>query len=221
MLRSATHAVAATLAALAGLMLCSGANAQSTDTTNDTRDQVVVPKVERRDMTLPKLPGSNDFEVGAFFGTYATQNFGASAVGGLRVSYHISEDFFAEAAFGVTEVSDDSFRQILPGGVFTDGKETLTYYNLSAGYNVLPGEVFLGGNVAKPTALYLIGGVGSTSFNQQRAQTFNVGFGWRVMLTDRYGLRIDLRDHIFTTDLLGERQSTQNLEFTVGASVFF
>ena len=40
--------------------------------------------------------------------------------------------------------------------------ETLNYYNVSVGYNVLPGEVFIGSNCAKASAFYLIAGIGST-----------------------------------------------------------
>ena len=76
-----------------------------------------------------------------FVGTYATQNFGSSVVGGLRLGYHITEDFFVEGVYAQTKVSDSSFRQGLPGGVFPDEKEKLSYYNLSVGYNVLPGGV--------------------------------------------------------------------------------
>jgi outer membrane beta-barrel protein len=185
-----------------------------------TNDQVVVPQVDRRDVTLPRFP-SNDFEFGAFAGTYATQNFGSSAVGGLRAGYHITEDFFVEGVYAQTKVSDELFRQVLPGGVFPEKKETLSYYNLSVGYNVLPGEVFIGGKRAKPAALYVIGGVGSTKFDQQRRPTFNFGFGYRLFLTDRAALQLDMRDHIFSLDLLGKRQSTQNLELTGGLTVFF
>ena len=117
-------------------------------------EQVIEPQVERRDVKLPRFP-SKDFEIGLFTGTYETQNFGASSVSGLRLGYHITEDFFAEAAYAQTKVSDETFRQILPGGIFPTGKDTLKYYNLSAGYNVLPGEVFLGSNRAKATAVYL------------------------------------------------------------------
>ncbi|MEO7007656.1 MAG: outer membrane beta-barrel domain-containing protein [Caldimonas sp.] len=185
-----------------------------------TNDQVVVPQVDRREVALPRFP-SNDFEIGAFAGTYATQNFGSSAVGGLRAGYHITEDFFVEGVYAQTKVSDELFRQVLPGGVFPEKKETLSYYNLSVGYNVLPGEVFIGGKRAKPAALYVIGGVGSTKFDQQRRPTFNFGFGYRLFLGDRVALQLDMRDHIFSLDLLGKRQSTQNLELTGGLTVFF
>ena len=183
-------------------------------------DQAVVPQVDRRDIERPRFP-SNDFEVGAFAGTYATQNFGSSVVGGVRVGYHITEDFFAEAVVAQTRVSDELFRQILPGGIFGGQKPKLSYYNLSAGYNVLPGEVFIGGKRARPSAFYLIGGVGSTRLDQQRRPTFNLGVGLRVFVTDRFSLQVDMRDHIFSLDLLGKRQSTQNLEWTGGLSVFF
>jgi outer membrane beta-barrel protein len=183
-------------------------------------EQVIVPQVDRRDVKLPRFP-SKDFEIGVFGGTYATQNFGTSAVGGLRVGYHITEDFFAEAVYAQTKVNDELFRQILPGGIFPQTKETLTYYNLSAGYNMLPGEVFIGSTRAKATAIYLIGGVGSTKVNNQKRQTLNFGLGGRLLLADRWALQVDLRDHVFSLDLLGKRQSTQNLELTGGLTFFF
>lgn len=185
-----------------------------------SNEQVIVPEVQRRDVRLPRFP-SKDWSISLIGGTYATQNFGASLVGGVRLGYHLSEDFFVEATYAQTKVSDDSFRQILPGGVFTDNEEKLTYYNLSLGYNVLPGEVFLGADRALASALYVIGGIGSTKFNDRSQQTFNLGFGWRVLLSDRSALQLDVRDHIFSLDLLGRRESTQNLELTAGFTYYF
>jgi outer membrane beta-barrel protein len=182
--------------------------------------QVVVPQVDRRDVNPPKFP-SNDFELGTFIGTYGTQNFGSSLVGGVRLGYHVTEDFFIEGVYAQTRVSDDAFRQVLPGGVFPQGKETLKYYNVSLGYNVLPGEVFIGRNHAKASALYLIGGVGSTKFIDQDRQTFNFGLGTRVFFTDWMAVQVDMRDHVYSLDLLGKRQDTQNLEFTAGITFFF
>ena len=182
--------------------------------------QVVVPQVERRTVRPPRFP-SNDFEIGLFAGTFSTQNFGSSAVYGLRLGYHITEDVFVEGAFGQTKVSDEAFRQVLPGGIFVNPTETLSYVNLSAGYNLLPGEVFFGRNVAKASAFYVIGGIGSTKFIDQRRQTFNVGFGTRLLFNDSVAVQADVRDHIFTLDILGRRESTQNLEVTLGVTVFF
>ncbi len=205
---------------LATALVGSCVTAFAADAPPSTSDQVVVPEVDRRDINVPKFP-SNDFEIGAFVGTYATQNFGTSAVGGVRLGYHITEDFFVEGVYAQTKVSDAAFRQILPGGVFPAEKEKLSFYNVSIGYNVLPGEVFIGAKRAKPSQLYLIGGVGSTKFDQQRRPTYNVGFGFRVFLIDAVALQLDMRDHIYSVDLLGKRQSTQNLELTGGLAVYF
>lgn len=183
-------------------------------------EQVIVPEVDRRPIKLPKFP-SNDFEIGTFAGSYATKNFGTSLVYGVRLGYHITEDVFVQAVYGQTKVSDESFRQILPGGIFVNPTEKLSYYNVSAGLNVLPGEVFFLRSRAFPSSLYIIGGIGSTSFNAQRRQTFNLGFGAKVYLRDWVSLQLDMRDHIFSLDLLGKRQSTQNLEFTGGLSFYF
>jgi outer membrane beta-barrel protein len=187
---------------------------------NDPASQVVVPQVDRRDVKLPRIP-SNDFEVGAFAGTYATQNFGASTVGGIRLGYHVTEDFFFEAAFAQTTVSDEAFRQILPGGLFVDRKEKLRYGNLSVGWNMLPGEVFIGRGLAKASTLYVIGGIGTTKFVDQSRQTFNLGVGTRVFLRDWAALQVDMRDHIYKLDILGKLRRTHNLELTGGITFFF
>ncbi len=183
-------------------------------------EQVVVPQVQRRELRLPKYP-SNDWELGVFAGVYGTQNFGASGVAGLRVGYHITEDVFVEGAYGQTQVSDDSFRQILPGGVFVERTQKLATYSLSAGYNVLPGEVFIGRNRALASQLFVIGGVGRTTLAEQQRQTFNFGVGARVFFNDKVAARVDMRNHVFPLDLLGKRQNTQNLELTAGVAYLF
>ncbi len=214
------HHISARQALLASALAAANWSALAADPPPPPNDQVVVPQVDRRDLEVPKFP-SNDFEFGLYTGSYSTQNFGTSWVYGAKVGYHITEDFFVEGVYGQTNVSDELFRQILPGGVFPQEKEKLSYYNLSIGYNLLPGEIFLGARRARPSQFYLVAGVGSTKFGDQRRPTFNVGFGYRVYLADWAALQLDLRDHVFSLDLLGTRQSTQNVELTAGLSFFF
>jgi outer membrane beta-barrel protein len=187
-----------------------------------TRNEpVVVPQVERRDLKLPQFP-SKDVEVGAFAGIYSTENFGSSAVYGLRLGYHITEDFFVQANLAQTKVSDEQHRALLPGGgIFAQPEETLRYFNLSVGWNVLPGEVFIGTNRAKATSIYLLGGVGSTRLAERRLQTFNLGLGVRALVAQRLGVHLEMRDHTFSIDLLGPRQSTHNLELSGGVAWYF
>lgn len=184
-------------------------------------EQVIVPQVDRRDVKLPRF-ASNDFSVGLFAGTYATQNFGNSAVNGLRLGYHVTEDVFVEGTFGRTKVSDEDFRVVFPNvGIFPTPKQTLSYYNVVAGYNLLPGEVFFGRSNAKISQGYIVAGVGSTDFAGQKRQTITAGFGMRVVFKDWLAVQADVRDHVYTLDLLGKRNSTQNIEITAGLTFFF
>lgn len=220
--QSIAHVGSRTVTAAASLLLgavCTAGQAHA-QTQPSNRDQPVVPQVDRRDVKLPRI-ASKDFEIGAFLGTYSAQNFGSNMAGGLRLGYHLSEDFFVELGLGQTKVSDETYRQILPGGIFANSSATLRYTNLSIGWNVLPGEVFIGKGKAKATSVYLLGGVGSTSFVDQRKQTFNVGLGMRLYLSDRTSMRVDIQDHVFSLDLLGKRETTQNPELTVGLSFYF
>jgi outer membrane beta-barrel protein len=212
----------ATAAACLLIFASSWSEAQTQTTAQPANEQVIVPEVDRRDVKVPKFP-SNNFEMGLFVGTYATQNFGSHVLSGLRFGYHITEDFFAQAVYGRTKADDGVYRRLIGtgGGVFDTEKVNVSYYNLSFGYNVMPGEVFFGKNTAKATAIYLIGGVGSTKFDKQRRQTFNVGWGARLMLADWAALQVDMRDHIFSLDLLGKRENTQNIEMSAGLSFYF
>jgi outer membrane beta-barrel protein len=207
-------------ALLALALTAAGSFAQAADPPPPPSDQVVVPQVDRRGIHLPRFPTS-DFEIGLLGGTYSTQNFGTSFVGGVRLGYHITEDFFVEGVYAQTKVSDKNFRLVLPGGIFPQETETLTYYNLSVGYNVLPGEIFIGGAHAFPSQFYIIGGVGSTKLDTQRKPTFNFGAGYRLYLSDHAAIQLDVRDHVYSLDLLGQRQSTQNLELTLGVTAYF
>jgi outer membrane beta-barrel protein len=220
-LAPAARMTAATLATAGVLALLAHGSARAADApAADTADQVIVPGVERRDVHKPRYP-SNDFEIGLFGGTYTAQNFGTSGVWGVRLGYDITEDFFVEATYGRTKVSDKEFRQILPGGLFTAEQEKLKYYDLSLGWNFLPGEIFIGKNWAKASTMYAIGGLGNTSFDSQRMQTWNFGVGAKLFLADWVALRADVRDHIYTLDLLGKRSATQNPELTLGFAFFF
>ncbi len=215
----AAPAVAQDRAANAPAATPAAAPGGATDTASPA-EQVIVPQVTRRDIWVPKYP-SNDFAFSLLAGTYATQNFGSSAVAGVRLGYHVTEDVFFEGSYGQTKVSDEAFRQILPGGIFPQPKQTLSYYDVVAGYNLLPGEVFFGRGVARATQGYLVAGVGSTRFAGDARQTMVVGFGLRLILADHFAVQADVRDHLFSLDLLGRRQSTQNPEVVLGLTAYF
>ena len=183
--------------------------------------QVIDPEVERREIKEPAID-REDFEIGGYVGIMSIEDFGSNVSYGLRLAYHITEGFFVEGTVGQSDGGLTSF-EVLSGGarLITDSERTMTYYNLNLGYNILPGEVFIGEGRAYNTNLYLIAGLGSTRFAGDDRFTVNVGAGYRFLLTDAVALHIDFRDHLFDIDLLGEEKTAHNLEGHLGFTVFF
>ena len=125
-----------------------------------------------------------------------------------------------EGTAGQTEAGLTSFES-LSGGARLFEDRTLTYYNLNLGYNILPGEGFIGEKRAYNTQFYLIAGLGSTEFADDDRFTVNFGAGLRLLLNDAWTLRFDFRDHLYDIDVLGEEKTVHNLEGTLGFSFFF
>jgi len=192
---------------------------EATASADDT--QVIQPELERREVDIEKID-SEDFEVGVFAGLLSVEDFGVNPVIGGRVAYHITEDFFLEAAYGMSNTSETSY-ELLSGGapLLTDEERKLSYYNVSVGWNILPGEVFVGESWAFSSTMYLIGGVGSTNFAGDDAFTMNFGGGVRLLTSDWFAVHVDMRDHIFNIDLLGESKTAHNLELSAGFTIFF
>ena len=183
-------------------------------------EQVVRPELERREVKEADID-TEDFEIGAFAGVMSVEDFGTNLVYGARLGYHVTEYVFVEASYGRTDTDETSAERFGGFQILQDSDRTLDYYNLSFGFNLLPGEAFVGSRWAFTSDFYLIGGVGSTNFAGDDLFTWNIGFGYRVLVNDWLALRADARDHVFDVDLLGESNTTHNLEFTGGVSIFF
>ncbi|HEX7375247.1 MAG TPA: outer membrane beta-barrel domain-containing protein [Steroidobacteraceae bacterium] len=183
--------------------------------------QVVEPQVERRTVDPAKLPTEN-FEAGVFVGTIGIEDFGSSLVYGGRVAYHFTEDLFAEAVVGQAKAGRTSYEDLSGAAqLLTDSERKFTYYDISAGWNVLPGEVFLPRKYAMPAAIYVSLGIGNTRFAGDDHFTVALGSGLRLVVNKWLALHLDARDHMFQSDLLGKNKLTQNLQFTLGATAFF
>jgi outer membrane beta-barrel protein len=180
--------------------------------------EIIQPEVERREIKTPKIDAEN-WEIGAFGGIMSIEDFGTNPVYGVRAAYHIAEDLFVEAAVARTEAGLSSIEEL--ANVRVTENRDFTYYNISFGYNFLPGEIFLGRDTALNSALYVIGGVGATRFAKEDNFTVNFGAGMRILANDWLAVHIDVRDHIFATDLLGTNEATNNLEAHLGFTVFF
>ena len=207
--------------ATATLLAPAPAPAQQAAAAPTTTPQVVEPRVQRREVNPPGLDTEN-FEAGAFVGTISIEDFGASVSYGARIAYHFTEDVFAEATIGTAEAGRTSYEDLSGAAeLLTDSERQFTHYDLAVGWNALPGEVFLGGRRALPSAVYFTLGAGSTRFGGDDHFTVALGAGLRVLANDWLAVHLDARDLAFQSDLLGKDKLTHNLQFTLGLTAFF
>jgi len=182
--------------------------------------QIIQPELKRRKITLADID-TEDYEIGVYAGALSIEDFGVNAVYGAKIAYHVTENIFAEFTLGQSKASKTSF-ELLSGGLqlLTDDERDFTYYNISVGYNLLAGESFFGSR-AYNSDLYIIGGIGSTNFADNDNFTWNIGVGFRFVPKDWFAIHIDVRDHMFKSELLGSSKLTHNLELTTGITFFF
>jgi outer membrane beta-barrel protein len=205
---------------IAGLLFAVG-DVRADNVIEHGSESVIEPELQRRTVTEADID-SEDFEAGVYAGVMSIEDFGTNFVYGIRAAYHITEDFFIEAAYGRTEADETSYETLSGGArLLTDSERQLDYYNISLGFNLFPGEAFIGSGHAFNTALYVIAGVGNTEFADDSHFTVNAGPGYRFLVTDWMALHVDVRDYLFKSDLLGNDKTTNNLEFTGGLTFFF
>ncbi len=199
----------------------SGCNSLGREVLHDEDGPVVDPTVDRREIRQPRIDTEN-FELGVFGGFVSVEDFGTNAGYGVRLAYHISESLFAEVMAGQSDAGNTSFENLSGGApLLTDSERRFRYYDLSIGYNILPGEVFFGRNRAFNSALYVLLGAGNTEFGGDNLFTVSFGAGYRVLLTDWLAAHFLVRDRMFSTDLLGDDKIAHNVEFSLGLSFFF
>jgi len=188
---------------------------------DSTPPRVIEPEVERREIKVAKIDVDN-IELGGNYGVLSIEDFGSNSAWGVTAAYHVTEDFFFQGSFGRSKAGKTSY-EVLGGNVqlLTPSERRFTYYSLSLGYNLLPGEVYIGRNLAMNSTLYLIGGIGSTKFAGDQRFSLNFGAGYRLLPTDWMAIHIDVQDRVFRSDLLGTEKLVNNLGASIGLTFFF
>ncbi len=196
------------------------ATASEETRTNEQLEPVIQPEIERREIKEAKIDKEN-FEISLFTGVLSIEDFGSGMVMGARFDYHITEDIFIEAAIGQSTAGKTSLEIFNDIELMTDDERRFLYYDFSIGYNLFPGEAFIGKNHAFNNALYIIGGAGNTTFAGDDHFTVNIGLGYRILFTDFLAMHFDFKDHMLNLEITGEDKLTHNLELTTSLSYFF
>ena len=204
-----------------GAQPTNGQTAQAPATGNsENPPRVIQPEVPRRKVKVPKIR-SQDIEVGGYLGTLNIEDFGAHEVYGVQAAYHVSEDFFFQAEAGRSKAGLTSFEVLSNIQLLTDSERWFKYYDLSVGYNLLPGEVFLGRNYALISSLYVLAGVGGTEFAGDQKFTVNFGAGYKILPADWIAVHVAVEDRVYNSDVIGVEKLASNLEAHIGLTFFF
>lgn len=192
----------------------------ASDTRGAVPARVIEPRVKRTVVRQVKIE-AEDFEVGPYVGAMSLEEFGTNPAYGMRLSYHISEDLFAEIDVGRSKGATTSYERLTGDDLFPGSGRQVTYYDLGGYYNLLPGEVFLGKGRALNSALYVGGTVGALRMGGQNHFTAGLGVGYRVMVNDWLSLRADFRNRLMRSPIPGLGRASRNPEMVVGFTVFF
>ncbi len=205
------------------LLAVTSVQAQTVDDIADdeVEQNLIEPQIERAEFD-ESLIDAQDFELTLYAGMLSIEDFGVQTVSGLKLSYHVNESFFVQTAIGESEAGETSF-EVLNGGapLLSDEEREFRFYQFNVGYNLFPGEAYVSEETTLNDAFYVIAGMGGTTFAGDDRSTVNFGFGYRILFFDAMSINADLRDHVFSMDLFGEKKTTHNLEYSLALGWYF
>ena len=197
--------------ALALLTPLATVSAQSDE---DDGGSLIEPQIERTEFD-ESLIDSDDFEISVYGGYLAVENFDTNIV-------TVTEDFFIQASYGLSEVGETSFEKLSGGApLLSEDERQVEYYLFTLGFNLFPGEAFVTDSTTFNTVFYLSGGVGNTTFAGDDRFTIAYAFGFRTLFADGFSVDVEMRDLIFEQDIFGTEETTNNLEFSLALNLFF
>ena len=184
-------------------------------------EPVIQPEIQRQDFDEAKI-NVDDFEVKGFVGFLSVEDFGVNTVSGFKIAYHVSENYFVQAAIGESTAGETSFEVLSAGApLLSDDERNLEFYQINVGYNLFPGEAFVSQETTLNDAFYVIAGLGNTNFAGDDRYTVNYGFGYRILFLDAFSFNADIRDHLFDMDIFGEKVKTHNIEYSLALGWYF
>jgi len=163
-------------------------------------------------------------ELSPMAGWYAADLFSGAFTFGGAYTFHFSEDLGLEASYmHTTRKNDliDAFQQanLVPRQLI-DAKAPLNLYFGHLVWSLAYGKMrWLGGGITR-FDFYVAAGAGVTDDGTGRGLTGSGGFGLKIYIGKWFGLRLDVRDHILSQEVLGVSQIVSDIVATGGFSVF-
>jgi len=204
------------------LITCLGCTSYISYAQNSIPDDTDIKPIVERKEVLDDVLDTENFEIGIQAGLLSIEDFESSTWLSAHLGYHITEHFYVKARYATAEAGLTSFEKLSnTSPLLTDEQRELTYYGLNIGYNLMPGEIFLGKGLAFNSVFSVEVGGGTTEFAGDDNFTVNISTNYRVFINDWVAWDIGITDYIFDTTITGETKTTHNLNFNTGVAVFF
>lgn len=185
---------------------------------------VLDPNIVRLGLDEALIDDEN-FEVGAYAGFINIENFGTDFFYGIQGAWHVTEDIFFQAQYGFTEVGNTPVEDFADVNLLTSSEREFTFYNLSLGLNLLPGEVFITENWVFNTSIYVLAGGGNLEFLGDQDFALNIGAGVRLLATDAFALHLTFQDIITDKPALlnplGREGTAHYFHYSMALTYFF
>ncbi len=181
--------------------------------------RVFDPQVERREVNRDAIDTEN-WELGLNYGIISIEDFGTSEIVSFNAAYHVSEDFFLSLNYGKATAGESSF-EVLTNISLLQGDQSYIHYSIGLGFNLLPGEGFIGKNTAFTSVFYILAGLGTTEFANDNRSTLVFGGGYQVLFNDWLSMNIAVRDNLYDIELIGPSKVANDIEISTGFTVFF
>lgn len=165
------------------------------------------------------------FDISLITGVLNIEDFPSEWMVGASVSFKASESFFLQYNYLQSDIGESSIeKNPAAAGYDLSSDRSFTHYDLLIGYTIFHGEFFTGdGGDGRLSSLYTVAGIGDTEFGDESNFTYTLGLGYKIEFSRKYSLRVDFRDHIYTTSLVvgADEKTVHNTQLSLGFGFMF
>ena len=161
-------------------------------------------------------------EISAMGGLYAADLLSSSYLLQGAYTYHFVEELALEASFGYSRAQSELVEVVQRDTSFTALRlDTPIYiYQGHLLWSLAYGKVrWFSGGISRFDVHLAVGG-GVTDSQTAQGLTLSGGLGFKFFLTEWLALRMDVRDHVLSQELLGVSGVVHNLAATLCFSMF-
>ena len=138
----------------------------------------------------------------------------------LSYAYHMTEDLAVEATAGITRLTSHGGPELERTFAVLEGQpRRQLMFDANLVWSIAHAKLRLGGSITH-FDLYVTGGGGVVDSALSSGIAGNGGFGLKFFLGRAFGLRLDVRDHVFRQQLLSESLLVNDVTATVGFSIY-